>query len=111
MRAASAPGHHSKDFPPGASGFPLCSGSRARLFFRIAATKGNLPATGVTNRVWHIERKTMAANSQNKYPADKSGTKYSEFRNTKRVSQGKVIKAKDAKQSGDGAEQAPGKTP
>lgn len=32
----------------------------------------------------------MAANSRNKFPADKSGTKYSEFKNTKRTSPGKT---------------------
>jgi hypothetical protein len=32
----------------------------------------------------------MASNTKNKYPADKAGTKYSEFRNTKRVSAGKA---------------------
>jgi len=32
----------------------------------------------------------MAANTKNKYPADKSGTKYSEFRNTKRTAPGKA---------------------
>ncbi|MBK4735086.1 hypothetical protein [Noviherbaspirillum pedocola] len=32
----------------------------------------------------------MAGNTKNKYPADKAGTKYSEFRNTKRVSPGKT---------------------
>lgn len=32
----------------------------------------------------------MAANTKNKYPADKSGTKYSEFRNTKRTPPGKT---------------------
>jgi hypothetical protein len=55
----------------------------------------------------------MAANSKNKYPADKSGSKYSEFRNTKRVSQGKVVvrTEQEAKQSGDRAEQGSGKTP
>lgn len=53
----------------------------------------------------------MAANLKNKYPADKAGTKYSEFRNTKRISTGKVLnKDKDAKQSGSSADQAAGKT-
>jgi hypothetical protein len=51
----------------------------------------------------------MAKNVKNKYPSDKTGTKYSEFRNTKRVSPGKVIAEKDSKQSG-GADQAAGKT-
>lgn len=31
----------------------------------------------------------MAANTKNKYPADKTGTKYSEFRNTRRTPPGK----------------------
>jgi hypothetical protein len=31
----------------------------------------------------------MASNTKNKYPADKAGTKYSEFRNTRRVTPGK----------------------
>lgn len=50
----------------------------------------------------------MAINSKKKYPADKTGTKYSEFKNTKRVSPGKV--QKDAKQTGSSADQAAGKT-
>jgi hypothetical protein len=50
----------------------------------------------------------MAINSKNKYPADKAGTKYSEFKNTKRVSPGKAHK--DVKQTGAGADQASGKT-
>lgn len=32
----------------------------------------------------------MAKNLKNKYPADKAGTKYSEFKNTKRVAPGKT---------------------
>lgn len=32
----------------------------------------------------------MAKNLKNKFPADKAGTKYSEFRNTKRIAPGKV---------------------
>jgi len=32
----------------------------------------------------------MAKNVKNKYPADKAGTKYSEFRNTKRIAPGKT---------------------
>jgi hypothetical protein len=52
----------------------------------------------------------MAINSKNKYPADKTGTKYSEFKNTKRVSPGKVHTEKDAKQSGSSANQSAGKT-
>lgn len=51
----------------------------------------------------------MAVNTQNKYPADKSGTKYSEFKNTKRVPPGKT-KAEQAKQSGAGKDQSAGKT-
>ncbi len=41
----------------------------------------------------------MASNTKNKYPADKSGTRYSEFRNTKRAPQGKTITGKEAKQA------------
>lgn len=41
----------------------------------------------------------MAKNAKNKYPADKTGTKYSEFRNTKRVAPGKVRAEKEAKQA------------
>lgn len=41
----------------------------------------------------------MAINTKNKYPADKSGTKYSEFRNTKRTAPGKKRTDKEAKQS------------
>jgi hypothetical protein len=32
----------------------------------------------------------MAANTKNKFPADKSGTKYADFRNTRRVTQHKT---------------------
>lgn len=52
----------------------------------------------------------MAVNTKNKYPADKAGTKYSEFRNTKRTPPGKAKTDKDVKQSGGGAEQAARKT-
>ncbi|TCS39285.1 hypothetical protein EDC30_101240 [Paucimonas lemoignei] len=52
----------------------------------------------------------MAANTKNKYPADKTGTKYSEFRNTKRVAPGKVKTEKSAKQSVSAAEQSAAKT-
>ena len=41
----------------------------------------------------------MARNPKNKFPADKTGTKYSEFRNTKRVAPGKVRAEKEAKQA------------
>jgi hypothetical protein len=41
----------------------------------------------------------MAKTAKNKYPADKTGTKYSEFKNTKRVAPGKVKAEKEAKQS------------
>lgn len=52
----------------------------------------------------------MAINTKNKYPADKTGTKYSEFKNTKRVAPGKSKIEKAAKQSASGAEQSAGKT-
>ena len=42
----------------------------------------------------------MAKNSTNKYPADKTGTKYSEFRNTKRIPPGKTRTERSGKQSG-----------
>jgi hypothetical protein len=42
----------------------------------------------------------MAKMSNNKYPADKTGTKYSEFRNTKRIAPGKTRIEKSSKQSG-----------
>lgn len=32
----------------------------------------------------------MARNLKNKFPADKTGTKYASFRNTKRIAPGKV---------------------
>jgi hypothetical protein len=32
----------------------------------------------------------MAANKKNKFPSDKAGTKYSEFKNTKRTSPAKA---------------------
>lgn len=50
----------------------------------------------------------MAINTKNKYPADKSGSKYSEFKNTKRTPPGKARAEKDNKQA-SGAEQAGGK--
>lgn len=49
----------------------------------------------------------MAANTKNKYPADKAGTKYSEFKNTKRTAPGKVHR--ETKQSGT-ADRTAGKT-
>jgi hypothetical protein len=51
----------------------------------------------------------MAVNSKNKYPADKTGTRYSEFKNTKRVPPGKIKAEKEARQS-SGGEQSAGKT-
>lgn len=52
----------------------------------------------------------MAANTKNKYPADKTGTKYSEFRNTKRIAPGKVKAVAESKQAsgGTGQNQAKG---
>ncbi|HEY8608045.1 MAG TPA: hypothetical protein VIM12_13100 [Noviherbaspirillum sp.] len=44
----------------------------------------------------------MAKTPSNKFPADKTGTKYSEFRNTKRVAPGKVKAERDAKQTTTG---------
>lgn len=53
----------------------------------------------------------MAANTKNKYPADKTGTKYSEFRNTKRIPPGKVRATEgSAKQSSGGSGHTSGKT-
>lgn len=52
----------------------------------------------------------MAKTSNNKYPADKTGTKYSEFRNTKRIAPGKSRTERSAKQPGNGNEAAAGKT-
>lgn len=43
----------------------------------------------------------MARTAKNKFPADKSGTKYSEFRNTKRVAPGKVRAEKETRQGGN----------
>ena len=51
----------------------------------------------------------MAANTKNKYPADKTGTKYSEFRNTKRTPPGKSRTEREGRQS-VGAGQTAGKT-
>lgn len=50
----------------------------------------------------------MAINTKNKYPADKAGTKYSEFKNTKRTPPGKVRTG--SKHSGGGTDQTTGKT-
>jgi hypothetical protein len=57
----------------------------------------------------------MAKNVKNKYPADKTGTKYSEFRNTKRVAPGKARTERDTRQTNPGgnsqtASQTAGKT-
>jgi hypothetical protein len=49
----------------------------------------------------------MAKNVKNKFPADKSGTKYSEFRNTKRNASGKTRKDQDAKQATSNTNQTP----
>lgn len=46
----------------------------------------------------------MAANTKNKYPADKTGSKYSEFRNTKRIPPGKSRTEGSGKQSGGGSQ-------
>lgn len=48
----------------------------------------------------------MAANTKNKYPADKTGTKYSEFRNTKRIAPGKVKAASETKQTANAGQTA-----
>lgn len=50
----------------------------------------------------------MAINSKNKYPAEKAGTKYSEFKNTKRTPPGKVRTERDTKSGG--SERTAGKT-
>ncbi len=52
----------------------------------------------------------MAGTTRNKYLADKTGTKYSEFRNTKRISTGKIRAEKEVKQPVGGSEQAASKT-
>jgi len=53
----------------------------------------------------------MAANTRNKYPADKSGTKYAEFKNTKRFPVSKTRAERDTKQSSSGgADQTAGTT-
>jgi hypothetical protein len=52
----------------------------------------------------------MAINTKNKYPADKAGTKYSEFKNTKRTPPGKIRAEKHTKQAGTGTDQTAGKT-
>ncbi|WP_019140227.1 hypothetical protein [Noviherbaspirillum massiliense] len=52
----------------------------------------------------------MAANTKNKYPADKAGTRYAEFKNTKRVPPGKTRAERMGKQpSGSAAAQPPAK--
>jgi hypothetical protein len=50
----------------------------------------------------------MASNKKNKYPADKAGTKYSEFKNTKRTAPGKTRAEKHTQQGA--TEQTTGKT-
>lgn len=50
----------------------------------------------------------MAINTKNKYPADKAGTKYSEFKNTKRTPPGKS--RTEGKQSGSNTGQNADKT-
>lgn len=51
----------------------------------------------------------MAINTKNKFPADKAGTKYSEFRNTKRTPPGKT-RAEREKQTGSAGNQTAAKT-
>jgi hypothetical protein len=55
-----------------------------------------------------VKGNLMAKTPKNKYPADKTGTKYSEFRNTKRVAPGKVQAEKNPKPA-SGNDQAEGK--
>jgi hypothetical protein len=55
-----------------------------------------------------VKGNLMAKTPKNKYPADKTGTRYSEFRNTKRVAPGKVQAEKSTKQA-SGNDQAEGK--
>lgn len=56
----------------------------------------------------------MAINSRNKYPADKTGTRYAEFKNTKRLPKGRSRTERTAKQSGgnggSSADETAGKT-
>ena len=53
----------------------------------------------------------MAINSRNKYPADKTGTKYAEFKNTKRLPQSRSRTERTAKQSdGSSTNETAGKT-
>ena len=52
----------------------------------------------------------MAINSKNKYPADKTGTKYSEFRNTKRTPPGKSRSEAEGKQGGGSTSRTQAKT-
>jgi hypothetical protein len=47
----------------------------------------------------------MAKNTKNKYPADKTGTKYSDFKNTKRTPPGKSRSSQSS-----GSDQSSGKT-
>lgn len=42
----------------------------------------------------------MAANTKNKFPADKSGSKYADFRNTRRFTQHKTDTAEVRRQQG-----------
>lgn len=49
----------------------------------------------------------MAINTKNKYPADKTGTKYSEFKNTKRTPPGKTRSERHTSNTGqDGGKNA-----
>lgn len=52
----------------------------------------------------------MAINTKNKFPADKAGTKYSEFKNTKRTPPGKTRAEREGKQMGSGGNQTAAKT-
>ena len=47
----------------------------------------------------------MAKTPNNKFPADKTGTKYSEFKNTKRIQAGKTKSEKQSSSSGSATEQ------
>jgi hypothetical protein len=47
----------------------------------------------------------MAKTPNNKFPADKTGTKYSEFKNTKRIQAGKSPSGKQSGTSGTASDQ------
>jgi hypothetical protein len=77
-----------------------CSG---RFLREATAKKPNLLASGLPKdfgqTIFPAEN-PMAITTKNKFPAEKAGTKYSEFKNTKRTPPGKARAERAAKPAG-----------